>query len=336
MRARCVEQDNWRKLGQSWDGWAIMYEGEMPVTKSRARFVWTIVALFVAMSVCAWRPVAATAASPAERDTCGIIAFLTDWGTRDFYVGAAKGVAYSVFPEARLVDITHEIEPYNIMEGVVTLLLAAREFPSGTVFVAVVDPGVGTERRPIAVRTADGRYFIGPDNGIFTMVMQEFGVDEVRTITNRAFMRPGPTSYSFHGRDIFTPTASNLAAGRKFAEVGPIVDEVVVLDIKAARAQDGKAYGEIVLVDQYGNLQANIGRDLLAELGLKYGDTALVTVGGKTIPSKFVNTYGDVPEGDHLIFIGSTDWVEISINMDDAKAAFGAQIGSPVVIEKAR
>jgi len=149
-------------------------------------------------------------------------------------------------------------------------------------------------------------------------------------------MRPGPTSYSFHGRDIFTPTAANLAAGRKFAEVGPVADELILLDIKAARVENGKAYGEIVLVDQYGNLQANIGRDLLAELGLTYGDTALVTVGGKTIPSKFVNTYGDVPEGDHLIFIASTDWVEISINMDDAKAAFGAQIGSPVMIEKAR
>ncbi len=331
-----MNKGDWQKLGLNWDGWAIMFGEEMPVNTRRARYLWTVLALVAAVSVCAWRPALAAAASPAERDTCGIIAFLTDWGTRDFYVGAAKGVAYSVFPEARLVDITHEIEPYNIMEGAVTLLLAAREFPSGTVFVAVVDPGVGTERRPIAVRTADGRFFIGPDNGIFTMVMQEFGVNEVRTITNRAFMRPGPTSYSFHGRDIFTPTASNLAAGRKFAEVGPVADEVVLLDIKPARVEDGKAHGEIVLVDQYGNLQANIGRDLLAELGLKYGDTALVTVSGKTIPSKFVNTYGDVPEGDHLIFIASTDWVEISINMDDAKAAFGAQIGSPVVIEKAR
>jgi len=331
-----LNKKDWQKPGPIWEGGAIIYREEMPVTTRRARYLWTILAVFVALSVYASGPARAMAASPAERDTCGIIAFLTDWGTRDFYVGAAKGVAYSVFPEARLVDITHEIEPYNIMEGAVTLLLAAREFPSGTVFVAVVDPGVGTERRPIAVRTADGRFFIGPDNGIFTMVMQEFGVEEVRTITNRAFMRPGPTSYSFHGRDIFTPTASNLAAGRKFAEVGPVAAEVILLDIKAARVENGKAYGEIVLVDQYGNLQANIGRELLAELELNYGDIALVTVGGKTIPSKFVNTYGDVPEGDHLIFIASTDWVEISINMDDAKAAFGAQIGSPVMIEKAR
>ena len=101
-----LNKEDWQKPGQSWDGRVIMYEGEMSVTKRRARFVWTIVALLVAMSVCAWRPTAAMAASPAERNTCGIIAFLTDWGTRDFYVGAARGVAYSVFPEARLVDIT--------------------------------------------------------------------------------------------------------------------------------------------------------------------------------------------------------------------------------------
>lgn len=274
------------------------------------------------------------AASLAERDTNGIIGFVTDWGTRDFYVGAAKGVAYSVFPEVRMVDISHDIEPYNIGEGAITLLLAAREYPSGTVFVAVVDPGVGTERRPIALRTEDGKFFIGPDNGLFTMVMQEFGVAEVRHITNKAFMRPGPTSFSFHGRDIFTPSAANLAAGRRFEEVGPVVEDAITLDVLPAHIENGRAYGQVLMVDQYGNMQANISRTILDELGLVLGDSVRVTVGGISTDSKFVNTYGDVPEGDDLVFIASTEFLEISINMGDAKTKFEADIGSPVVIEK--
>lgn len=277
----------------------------------------------------------ASAASSAERETNGIIAFLTDWGTRDFYVGAVKGVALSIFPEATLVDITHEVEPYNIMEGAVTLLLAAREYPAGTVFVAIVDPGVGTERRPIVLRTEDDKFFVGPDNGLFTFVAQEFGVKAVYQITNKDFMRPGPISFSFHGRDIFTPTAARIAAGRKASDVGPAISDFVVLDVKPARLEDGKLIGEVVLVDQYGNMQANISRDLVAKLGLKFNDKVRVTVGDKTIESRFVNTYGDVPEGSDLIFVASTEWVEISVNMGSAKDRFGGDIGSQVIIEKA-
>lgn len=279
---------------------------------------------------------AGMAASLAQRETNGIVAFATDWGTRDFYVGAAKGVAYSIFPEVRMVDISHDIEPYNIGEGAITLLLAAREYPSGTVFVAVVDPGVGTERRPIALKTDDGKFFVGPDNGLFTMVMQEFGVAEVREITNKAFMRPGPTSFSFHGRDIFTPTAANLAAGRKFEEVGAVVEDAILLDISPARAEGNKAYGQVIMVDQYGNLQANISRSAVEELGLAFGDSVCITVGSIAAESKFVNTYGDVPEGDDLVFIASTEFLEISINMGDAKSKFDANIGSPVVVEMLR
>lgn len=297
------------------------------------RIVLTI-GLVVALAVVASG--AGMAKSLAQRDTNGIIAFATDWGTRDFYVGAAKGVAYSIFPEVRMVDISHDIEPYNIGEGAITLLLAAREYPSGTVFVAVVDPGVGTERRPIALKTEDGKFFVGPDNGLLTMVMQEFGVAEVREITNKAFMRPGPTSFSFHGRDIFTPTAANLAAGRKFEEVGPVVEDAIVLDVSPAHVDRNQAYGQVIMIDQYGNLQANISRSVIEELGLALGDSVWVTVGSITAESKFVNTYGDVPEGDDLVFIASTEFLEIAINMGDARSKFEAGIGSPVVIEKVR
>jgi len=278
----------------------------------------------------------ALAQSPAQRLSNGIVALLTDWGERDFYVGAAKGVALSIFPEVKLVDITHDVEPYNIMEGAVTLMLAAREFPAGTTFVAVVDPGVGTERRPIVVHTQNDLFFVGPDNGIFTLVMQEFGVKAVYHITNSSFMRPGKISYSFHGRDIFTPTATHIAAGRPVSEVGPVIDDYVLLDIEPARREGDALIGEIILVDVYGNLQANIGAALVEELGLQFGDEVWVTVGDTTVRSKFVNTYGDVPVGDDLIFIASTDLLEIAVNYGNAAERFNAGIGSPVRIERAR
>lgn len=276
----------------------------------------------------------ALAASPAERQANGIIAFLTDFGTRDFYVGAIKGVALSAFPEARLVDITHEIEPYNVREGAITLLLAAREFPAGTTFVAVVDPGVGTERRPILLTTRDGKFFLAPDNGLLTLVMQEFGVESVRHITNRDYWRPGPTSYSFHGRDIFTPTAARIASGWPAANVGPEITDYVTLDITPARREGQTLRGEVVLIDFYGNLQAYIDAGLVRELGLAFGDRVRVSVGEKSVESVFVNTYGDVPEGDHLIFLASTDLLEISINMGSAQEYFQAVLGSPVIIER--
>lgn len=299
----------------------------------RSRVFAAAVAVFLLVGVASTQTLAV---SPAERQANGIIAFLTDFGTRDFYVGAIKGVAYSAFPEARLVDITHEIEPYNVREGAITLLLAAREFPAGTTFVSVVDPGVGTERRPILLTTQDGRYFISPDNGLLTLVMQEFGVESVRHITNREYWRPGPTSYSFHGRDVFTPTASRIASGWPVAGVGPVITDYVTLDIEPAQRVGNTLRGEVILVDQYGNLQANIGADLVRELGLSVGDPVRVTVGQTSIESTFVNTYGDVPEGDDLIFLASTDLLEISVNMESAQERFQADLGSPVVIERLR
>lgn len=290
-------------------------------------------ALAALLSAPLWA-LAGDAASAAGFSANGVVAFITDWGTRDFYVGAVKGVALTVYPDVRLIDITHGIEPYNIHEGAVTLWLAAREFPAGTVFVAVVDPGVGTERRPLAVQTADGKVFVGPDNGIFTLVMQEFGVASVRHIINRGYMRQGPISYSFHGRDVFTPAAAHIAAGWPVEAVGPEVWDYVTLEIEPASKQDGALVGEVVLIDQYGNLQANIPGALVEELGLQFGDRIIVEVGDRRVESVWVRTYGDVPEGADLAFLASTDLVEIAVNMGDARERFGAEMGDPVIIRK--
>lgn len=271
--------------------------------------------------------------SASAQEMNGLIALLTDYGERDFYAGALKGLIYSIYPDAKVVDITHDIEPFNIHEGAVTLLLAARSFPQGTVFVAIVDPGVGTERRAIIVRTNNNLFFVGPDNGLMTLVMQEFGVQEIREITNESWMRL-PVSYTFHGRDIFAPTAAHLAQGWPMAEAGPIVTDPIWLPIEPARVEGGKVIGQVLMIDQYGNIQANITKGLLEQIGLSLGDLVSVQVGNVQETSPFLRTYGDVPEGEDLIFIASTDFVEISINMGNAAEKFGARIGLPVVIEK--
>ena len=224
-------------------------------------------------------PLLSWAAPPDEPN--GLIALLTDYGERDFYAAALKGVIYSIYPQAKVVDITHEVEPFNIHEGAVTLLLAARAFPPGTIFVAVVDPGVGTERRSIIVKTQNNLFFVGPDNGLLTLVMQEFGVQEIREITNEKWMRL-PVSYTFHGRDIFAPAAAHLAQGWPLAEAGPIVTDPIWLPIEVARVEDGKVIGQVLMIDQYGNIQANITGDLLAQIGLSVGDAVSVQVGDIT------------------------------------------------------
>ena len=271
--------------------------------------------------------------SAVQRTSNGIIAFITDWGSRDWYVGAVKGVALSIFPEATIVDITHDVPPFELEEGAATLWFSSREFPSGTVFVAVVDPGVGTERRPLVVHTENDMFFVGPDNGLFTYVVLDFGVKAVYQITNESFMRP-PVSYTFHGRDIFTPTAANLAAGRKVSEVGPEITDYIMFDVGAAYIEDELIYGEVMNHDQYGNLRTNITREYVDELGLTFGDRIKLTVEGKTIETVFVNTYGDVEVGEFLTYVASTDQFAIAINWGNAREYFDADIGSEVIIEK--
>jgi len=277
----------------------------------------------------------AMARSPAQRDTNGIIVFYTDWGTSDFYVGAVKGVALSIFPEATLVDLTHDVPPFQLGPDAIEILrAAAREFPSGTVFVAVVDPGVGTERRPIVVHTEDDKFFVGPDNGLFTPFILE-GVKGIYHITNEDFMRPGPRSHTFHGRDIFTPTAAHLAAGRNVSMVGPEITDPVLLEMGVATLEDGVLIGEVLVIDQYGNLGSNIYRDLIDAAGFTVGDTLKVTVGETTALVPLVYTYGDVPVGDDLVYISSRDALSIAVNWGSAEERWGAEVGSQILVEKA-
>jgi S-adenosylmethionine hydrolase len=233
----------------------------------------------------------------------------------------------------RIVTITHEVTPFNIAEGSYILAHAAREFPSGTVFLAVVDPGVGTERRPIVLQTKDGKLFVAPDNGLLTSIMDAFGIANIYEITNRSLMRQGKISSTFHGRDLYGPVAAHLAGGTRPSDVGPNISELVRLSIVRAKLEKKTLIGSVVYVDRYGNLITNITGNLVEASGLGPGAKISITIGNKQILATITVTYDDVPEGEWLALINAEDVVEIARNMENAVKTIGESAGTKIKIE---
>ena len=272
--------------------------------------------------------------SEATRNTNGLIVMLTDFGEKDFYVGAVKGAIYSIYEKARIDSITHQITKFDIAEGAYTLAKAAAEFPSGTVFVAVVDPGVGSERKAIVLKTEDGKYFVGPDNGLFTSVIDELGLAELREITNPALMRKAELSSTFHGRDIFGPVAAHLAAGTPLEEVGPLMKNYVNLDIQQARVVNGQIIGEISAIDEYGNAITNISQQLFDKAEFSRGDILKIQFdNGDVIECQYSKTYSDVPVGQYVGLFGSSGF-EIAINQGNCARKRNLKIHTKVTISQ--
>lgn len=257
-----------------------------------------------------------------------IIAIISDLGTRDYFVGAMKGVILSINPRVTIVDITHEIPKHDVLRGAFTLAQAAETFPSGTIFVGVVDPGVGTERRCILLRTRNDLFFVGPDNGLFTFVAERFGVGEVREIANKALMG-AEISPTFHGRDIFAPVAAHLSSGVSASEVGPPLHEIKRLELSAPKREGERLVGEVLAIDDFGNILTNIGHELFAGFA-RLGDMLTIKLGDKLFAAKFARTFGDVREGELLCYIGSAGLLEVAKNMGnlakEAKAATSLEI----------
>ena len=270
-----------------------------------------------------------------DKTTNGLVALLTDYGNRDYYVGALKGVIYSIYPEARIDDITHQVTPFNIWEGAYTLSLAAKEFPKGTVFIAVVDPGVGTGRKAIVLKTKDNKLFVAPDNGLLTFVAEEMGIHSIREIKNKAYMRPKESfSTTFHGRDIFAPVGAYLASGVPMSSVGPEMEDFVRLKIPRAKVKNEKIRGQVIRVDIYGNVITNISDSLLNGAGIKLGDLITVKLNEHTFTVKFVRTYGDVPKGEKLCHLESRRLLEISINKGHLAETLNINVGDQIVIHR--
>ena len=262
-----------------------------------------------------------------------LVVLLTDFGTGGSYVGSLEGAIYRSCPGVRIDEITHEVSPFDIEEGARILREAAFEYPPGTVFVAVVDPGVGTERRAIAALDRRGVLFVAPDNGILSLALNDSGVEEVREIDPSRLpgVRPTPSS-TFHGRDIFGPAAGLLACGGSLSDLGPKRSGIVKLVTLPPRAEGKKVQGRISSIDRYGNILTDIPMNVLRDLGGRPGEILQVRLGSLEIECPWVKTYGDVPVGDILCLENSQGLLEIAENQRNLAARIGVARGGAVEV----
>jgi len=244
-----------------------------------------------------------------------IIVFMSDFGTVDDSVAICKGVILQISPDAEIIDLTHEVTPYSIQDAARFLAGTTAYYPAGTVFLAVVDPGVGSARKPIIVKSKKGHYFVLPDNGLITLVQDQEGIEEAREINNPSWTIGKSFSSTFHGRDIFAPAAAHLAAGHDWTQAGPVVSNLVRLPIKIARLLNNKIEGEIIGLDgPFGNLITNIPAEMLQQLGITKGDVVLVEVSQQKLEVPFVKTFSDVPSDHMLLYVDSRGRIALAVN----------------------
>ncbi|WQY70493.1 S-adenosyl-l-methionine hydroxide adenosyltransferase family protein [Helicobacter pylori] len=261
----------------------------------------------------------------------------TDFSLKDGAVSAMKGVAFSVNSNLKIFDLTHEIPPYNIWEGAYRLYQTASYWPQGSVFVSVVDPGVGTNRKSVVLKTKNGQYFVSPDNGTLTLVAQTLGIDSVREIDEKANRLKGSEkSYTFHGRDVYAYTGARLASGAiTFEQVGPeLPAKVVEIPYQKAKATKGEVKGNIPILDiQYGNVWSNISDKLLNQAKIKRNDILCVTISKgskKQYEGKmpYVASFGDVLKGQPLVYLNSLLNVSVALNRDNFAQKYQIKSGA--------
>lgn len=261
------------------------------------------------------------------------ICFLSDFGLADDFVGTCKGVIASIAPGATVIDLTHEVPGFEVEAGAEILEHATRYMPSDTVYLAVVDPGVGTERRAVALRSEGGALLVGPDNGLLVPAAEALGgiAQAVRLSNGRYHVHP--VSNTFHGRDVFSPAAAHLAAGLKIRELGEDLDPATLVRFKTPIAQqkDGEIVASIIAVDRYGNARLSIMQD---EAGLDYGETLTVDAGDGGMAVKYVETFGSAKAGE-LILVPDSHWrLSLSINKGNAAQALALKVGGQVRLRR--
>lgn len=261
------------------------------------------------------------------------IVFLSDFGFADDSVSQCKGVIESVFPGARVTDMTHEVPPYDIRLASFYLADSALAWPAGTVFLAVVDPGVGTSRKSAALKTKTGHFFVGPDNGIFTLAMRRLGTDRIISIENPAYMRKTVTS-TFHGRDVYSPAAAWLARDPSVLEkFGPRLTKPVLLDWPVPAPGTGTIMGTLLRVEPpYGNVWTDIAEAVFRGMGINEGDTLEILLEGRVLTLPFVKTFGDVRKGEPLAYINSRGLLSLALNMGNFSQKFGLRAGLAVTV----
>jgi S-adenosylmethionine hydrolase len=269
------------------------------------------------------------------------IALLTDFGTRDAYAGIVRGVLADCAPEARVIDVTHEIPPGDVRAAALHLWQAHAYFPAGTVFLTVVDPGVGTARRPIAVRLSNG-FGVGPDNGVFSYVLTPGEAPDANIIDVNRFPA-GTPSMTFHGRDVFAPAAAQLARGAALSDLGPSAANLVSLPAPRLDLTAENATGEVLWIDSFGNAVTSIGRLHASGPAVELEPcwlpvstmtfracAARVRIGARRL--SLSRTYGEVPAGEPLAYIGSSGLIEIAVHGGRADKVLGLAPGIPVTL----
>jgi S-adenosylmethionine hydrolase len=318
---------------------AAMLQGElMPLriqnmaTLRAARVVLFALACACWVTGCAHSPRGSDAAGPgagtasssatqhASRPT---IVFMTDFGTANDAVALCKAVMLGIAPDARIMDITHQVTPFSIEEASRNLESVSEYYPAGTVFVAVIDPGVGTSRKAVIVKTKKGQFFVLPDNGLITPVIDRDGLDHAHEITNPNWMINGAISSTFHGRDIFSPAGAHLSMGWDYSQAGPEVAQLVRLMIKTPTVSDLGIAGDVIgLDDPFGSLVTNITGDDMKNLGYTFGDKIAIQLDTKTVALPFGKTFMDVRVGDSLLYIDSRGRLGLAVNQGNYSKKF--------------
>ena len=280
-----------------------------------------------------------SAAENTNKDYPPTIVFMTDFGVVDDSVALCRGVMYSIMPSVRIVDLTHEVTPFSILDGARFLNGASPYFPARTVFVVVIDPTVGSSRKAIIAKSKRGQYFVLPDNGLLTLVEQRDGIEGVHEITNTDWMIGSKLSSTFHGRDIFSPAGAHVARGDDWTKAGPEVPvkDLVRLDLKAAKLDDHGLTAEVIATDgPFGNLVTNVDAGDFFKLGYKHGQDVPVVIGDKEMKLKFVHTFSDVGLNQPLLYIDSRGHVALAVNQNSFAAVYGVKPPVGLFIARAK
>ena len=258
-----------------------------------------------------------------------VVALLTDFGTRDHYAGAMKGVVLGICPEATVVDISHDVPVHDVLTAGLELAASYKFFPTGTVFLVVVDPGVGSARRGLAADVGDYR-FVAPDNGVLTAVFQEMPPKRVVELTERRYARP-TVSRTFEGRDRFAPGAAWLAKGIQLSALGRPLTDYRQLDLPVPVVDNGRIAGEVLRVDRFGNLVTNIDRKMFDRLAQR--GSIQIEIGSEVI-GRLVETYADIGAEEICALFGSTEHLEFAANSASAAEQLAVTRGAPVVVSQ--
>jgi len=261
-----------------------------------------------------------------------VITFLTDFGLQDDFVGTCHGVIAGIAPDARVIDLTHGIPPQAVLQGALVLRNTVPYVPAG-VHLAVVDPDVGGKRRAVAVRTAGGRTFVGPDNGLLMLAADELGVEAAHELADGRFRLPA-VSHTFHARDVFAPAAAHLAAGVRIGELGPAVDPGTLVRIELPAPAVGRTQisSTVLVVDRFGNVSTNAHREHVAALGVESGARVEIRLALDRYYALLAETFADAPPGELILYEDSYGLMTLAISRGDAAGLTGVRAGDEIRI----